>query len=118
MQMLMFGAVFHYDDIKDGVVILDEPLELKPCIVDVYNDAPEHQYFTITRTILSEGEESDVKYHKIMTEGQADICINYASIGEKITQTGDVSPFVVAGIAAIAAIAGAVFVLRRRSQTL
>lgn len=64
------------------------------------------------------GDSIDL-FNIIMEESHADVRINYASSAENnITQTGDASPFAVAGIAVIAAAAGAVFVLRRRGQQL
>lgn len=64
-------------------------------------------------------------YRLLITEGLANIYINYApsyinhdTSVENFAQTGDSSPYVVFGIFIIAAAAGAVFILRRKSYKL
>lgn len=57
-------AKLNYEDIKDGVLELKNPLVLKPCMIDLYCDGPEHQYFTITTIIQYSGEEPTIQYNK------------------------------------------------------
>ena len=76
-------------------------------------------YLINDKTTYRAGDSVDIMEH-MKADSYARVAVNYtAADGDaKISQTGDASPFVVLSIVAIAAAAGAVFVLRRRGQQL
>lgn len=47
----------YYKDIVDGVLDIEDPIEIEPALVDLYSDSPQHKSFNITVVVQQKGSE-------------------------------------------------------------